>query len=58
LGLSIARNVIKAHGGTIELLAAAPHGTRVRITLPSVPVPRAAEISSAAKGRQNAISVI
>jgi signal transduction histidine kinase len=34
LGLSIARNIIKAHGGEIELFAVAPHGTRVHITLP------------------------
>jgi signal transduction histidine kinase len=37
LGLSIARNVVKAHGGDIELLAIAPQGTCVRITLPPPP---------------------
>jgi signal transduction histidine kinase len=35
LGLSIARDVIKADGGTIELLNRAPHGLTVRLCLPS-----------------------
>jgi signal transduction histidine kinase len=35
LGLSIARNVVEAHKGTIELLECAPHGLRVRICLPA-----------------------
>jgi signal transduction histidine kinase len=35
LGLSIARNVVEAHNGTIELLECVPHGLRVRICLPA-----------------------
>jgi len=35
LGLSIARNVVEAHQGQIELLDCAPHGLRVRICLPA-----------------------
>jgi signal transduction histidine kinase len=35
LGLSIARNVVEAHNGTIELLECTPHGLRVRICLPA-----------------------
>jgi len=35
LGLSIARNVVEAHNGTIELLECVPHGLRVRISLPA-----------------------
>jgi signal transduction histidine kinase len=34
LGLAIARSVILAHGGTIELCNRKPHGLRVSITLP------------------------
>jgi signal transduction histidine kinase len=34
LGLSIAKTVIEAHGGTLTLLDRAPHGLVVRITLP------------------------
>ena len=37
LGLSIARAIVLAHGGTIELLDADGRGLRVRITLPPVP---------------------
>ena len=37
LGLSIARSIVLAHGGTIELLDADGRGLRVRITLPPVP---------------------
>ncbi len=39
LGLSIARSIILAHGGSIELSAAQPHGLVVRIMLPAVPGP-------------------
>jgi signal transduction histidine kinase len=35
LGLSIARSVILAHGGVIELRDRAPHGLNVRIFLPA-----------------------
>jgi signal transduction histidine kinase len=35
LGLSIARNVVEAHRGTIELLECVPHGLKVRICLPA-----------------------
>ena len=35
LGLSIARNVVEAHKGTIELLECVPHGLRVRVCLPA-----------------------
>ncbi|HEY2010784.1 MAG TPA: ATP-binding protein [Rhizomicrobium sp.] len=35
LGLSIARNVVEAHKGTIELIECVPHGLRVRIVLPA-----------------------
>jgi signal transduction histidine kinase len=34
LGLSIARSIILAHGGAIELCDRAPHGLRVQIRLP------------------------
>lgn len=34
LGLSIARDVVKGHGGEIELLDRAPHGLIVRVRLP------------------------
>jgi signal transduction histidine kinase len=34
LGLSIARDVVRGHGGEIELLARAPHGLIVRVRLP------------------------
>lgn len=37
LGLSIARDVVKGHGGEIELLDRAPHGLIVRVRLPSAP---------------------
>lgn len=35
LGLSIARDIIKSDGGTIELFNHAPHGLTVRLRLPS-----------------------
>lgn len=35
LGLTIARNIIEGHGGTILLEDARPHGLLVRITLPT-----------------------
>ncbi|HEX4805728.1 MAG TPA: HAMP domain-containing sensor histidine kinase [Conexibacter sp.] len=36
LGLAISRAIVEAHGGRIWLEPAAPHGTRVRFTLPAV----------------------
>jgi signal transduction histidine kinase len=36
LGLAIARSIILAHGGTIELRDREPHGLRVIVTLPEV----------------------
>jgi signal transduction histidine kinase len=35
LGLSIARDIVRDHGGSIELLDGAPNGLRVRIALPA-----------------------
>jgi signal transduction histidine kinase len=35
LGLSIARSIILAHGGTIELRDREPHGLNVHIFLPA-----------------------
>lgn len=35
LGLAISRAIVEAHGGRIWLEPAAPHGTRVRFTLPA-----------------------
>lgn len=35
LGLSIARDVVKSHGGAIDLIARAPHGLVVRMLLPA-----------------------
>jgi signal transduction histidine kinase len=37
LGLSIARTIAEAHGGTIDIASAPGAGTRVRVTLPAVP---------------------
>ena len=34
LGLGIIKNIVEAHGGTIEISNAAPTGTKVEITLP------------------------
>jgi signal transduction histidine kinase len=39
LGLSIARSIILAHGGTIELNDREPHGLKVRIFLPATFLP-------------------
>ena len=39
LGLSIARSIILAHGGTIELRDLEPHGLNVHIVLPPSAVP-------------------
>jgi two-component system sensor histidine kinase BaeS len=36
LGLAIAKNVVLAHGGTIEARAAAAGGCEIRIDLPSL----------------------
>lgn len=38
LGLSIARDVVRGHGGEIELLDRAPRGLIVRVTLPGEPM--------------------
>lgn len=37
LGLSIARDVVRGHGGDIALLDRSPHGLIVRLTLPGAP---------------------
>lgn len=37
LGLAIARDLVRAHGGEIELAATGPGGTRFRLSLPLVP---------------------
>ena len=42
LGLSIARAVAEAHGGTLTLHDRVPHGLIARITLPAAGVPRQA----------------
>ena len=39
LGLSIVREIVRAHGGTVEISDARPNGCRVEIQLPGVPVP-------------------
>lgn len=39
LGLSIAQEIIKRHGGGIELMARAPRGLRVLMTMPSAMAP-------------------
>jgi len=41
LGLSIARNLVEAHGGRIEIESAPGRGTEVRFTLPRAPRPEA-----------------
>jgi signal transduction histidine kinase len=45
LGLSIARDVIRSHGGEIELLDRAPHGLIVRARLPGKPTVGGGNIS-------------
>jgi signal transduction histidine kinase len=37
LGLAIARDLVRAHGGEIELAETGPAGTRFRLTLPEAP---------------------
>lgn len=37
LGLAIARDLVRAHGGEIELAGTGPEGTRFRISLPTTP---------------------
>jgi signal transduction histidine kinase len=37
LGLAIARDLVRAHGGEIELAETGPRGTRFRLSLPLVP---------------------
>jgi signal transduction histidine kinase len=39
LGLSIVREVVQAHGGTVRLLPAPTGGCRVEVRLPAVPAP-------------------
>jgi signal transduction histidine kinase len=41
LGLSIARNLVEAHGGRIEIESAPGRGTEVRFTLPRAARPEA-----------------
>ena len=40
LGLSIVREIVRAHGGTVEISDARPSGCRVEIQLPGVPASR------------------
>jgi signal transduction histidine kinase len=42
LGLSIARSVAEAHGGTIELIAPDAGGLEVRVEVPAMPAPEGA----------------
>ena len=37
LGLSIVRAIAEAHGGTVDVRDAAPHGARFELRLPSDP---------------------
>jgi signal transduction histidine kinase len=46
LGLAIAREVVQAHGGTIEALENHPRGTRMRIRIPA---PEALRLDQASK---------
>ncbi len=39
LGLFIARKIVTAHGGTIDVTAAAAHGTACKVCIPKVPPP-------------------
>jgi signal transduction histidine kinase len=41
LGLSIVQEVVRAHGGSVRITDAVPHGCRVEIHLPDVPRTRA-----------------
>jgi len=34
LGLAIARTIVDSYGGSIDLTAVEPHGTRARVRLP------------------------
>jgi PAS domain S-box-containing protein len=43
LGLSIAHNIIRAHGGRIEVESSVNTGSRFRVFLPTLPSPLAAE---------------
>lgn len=47
LGLAIARDLVRAHGGEIELAATGPGGTRFRLSLPLVPEMEAGEAEAA-----------
>lgn len=40
LGLVIAREIVAAHGGSLDLLETGPHGTTFRVALPVRPRPR------------------
>jgi two-component system, OmpR family, phosphate regulon sensor histidine kinase PhoR len=40
LGLSIVKHIARAHGGTVEAESALGKGTRIRLRLPTAPMPR------------------
>lgn len=48
LGLALTRKIVEDHGGAIALESQPGHGTVVRITLPLLPHPAAAELETAA----------
>jgi signal transduction histidine kinase len=48
LGLSIARDIVRRHGGAIDLLARAPHGLTVRLSIAGQPGARIWDLAVAA----------